>query len=212
MGIYQGATVSTSTFWRTLIVAFEDIWDRDKRIIFEAKNLGDIWPSDTLSPNPADPLAHFVPFHKLSQWLAYSLMTPLRRVLGVSFTDSHLLTGLPEYRNGGLFVDLGVLALRPADVARGLAASSASPASAASADPRVPTFQYNDPVVVEWRACTVVLLDALLGRVTAALGAPLTLAQMLEAGSWKGGREIAAARRPGSRGPPIAVVGDGTLF
>ena len=40
----------------------------------------------------------------------------------------------------------------------------------------------------------------------------LTLAQVLESATWKGGREIAKERRPASGGPPIEIVSDGTVF
>ncbi len=44
---------------------------------------------------------NLVPFHKLSQWLSYSLVEPLQWA-GVAVTDLDQMTGLPEYRNGGL--------------------------------------------------------------------------------------------------------------
>ena len=46
-----------------------------------------------------------VPFHKLSQWLSYSLIESLERS-GLKVLHIDQLTGLAEYRNGGLFVDL----------------------------------------------------------------------------------------------------------
>ena len=52
----------------------------------------------------ADATSGLVPLHKLSQWLAYSLIEPLQ-TSGISVTDIDGLTGLAEYRNGGLFVD-----------------------------------------------------------------------------------------------------------
>ena len=62
---------------------------------------------------PADATDRIVPFHKLSQWLAYSLIEPLEEA-GVAVTRIDELTGLPEYRNGGLLVDLGVIRPRAA--------------------------------------------------------------------------------------------------
>jgi len=44
-----------------------------------------------------------VPIHKLSQWLSYSLVEPLMAA-GIEVTDLDGLTGLAEYRNGGLLV------------------------------------------------------------------------------------------------------------
>lgn len=40
----------------------------------------------------------------------------------------------------------------------------------------------------------------------------LTLAQVLESATWKGGREIAREKRPETGGPPIDIVSDGTVF
>ena len=62
----------------------------------------------------ADATSGLVPLHKLSQWLAYSLIEPLQ-TSGIGVTDIDGLTGLAEYRNGGLFVDTGVLAFRDAE-------------------------------------------------------------------------------------------------
>ena len=52
-----------------------------------------------------------LPFHKLSQWLSYSLIEPLQEA-GIKVVDIDGLTGLPEYRNGGLFIDLGAVSLK----------------------------------------------------------------------------------------------------
>lgn len=132
-----------------------------------------------------------VPFHKLTQWLTYSLMQPMQSLLNIHFAGAELLTGLPEYRNGGLFVDLGVLSLKKHDVDRGLENYSdycrrknTKPVEVA------PMFEPSDDVIVEWRAVTVGLLDILCEKINIALqtelaGNELTLPQLLEAGSWK---------------------------
>jgi hypothetical protein len=135
-----------------------------------------------------------VPFHKLSQWLAYSLIEPLATA-GVPVVGLNGLTGLAEYRNGGLFVDCGVV--EPRDP--GLLHRSLDP--------------WSEPVV-EWRALTVTLLDRLAERVRERLGksaADFPLAKVLEGGSWAAGREIAFERRPDGR-PPLRIGSDGTLF
>ncbi|HWB51191.1 MAG TPA: DUF1688 family protein [Stellaceae bacterium] len=159
--------------------------------------LGPIWPGRPLGDcgrHRAVPGDGLVPFHKLSQWLTYSLIEPLRDG-GLAVTALDGLTGLAEYRNGGLFIDLGIIAPRdPALASRIL-------------DPQ-------DEAVVEWRALTVALLDRLAGRVRAALGKPAAafpLACVLEGGSWEAGRAAALARRPDGR-PPLTVASDGTLF
>ena len=114
----------------------------------------------------------------------------MTKLLHVHFAGSDLLTGLPEYRNGGLLIDTGLLTLKEADMARGLQAYKEN--SALKGQPSmevVPLFTADDDVVVEWRAVTVGFLDALLEEVNKQLGLDardgLTLAQMLEAGSWK---------------------------
>jgi hypothetical protein len=130
----------------------------------------------------------------LSQWLSYSLIEPLQDA-GVAVTDIDGLTGLAEYRNGGLFVDIGVLTL-------------ADPADAGRPHP------VSDPLIVAWRAMTVALLDRLAPLVRERLSVTaeaFPLARMLEGGTWLAGRRIAAELRPGG-GPPLNILSDGTVF
>ena len=138
--------------------------------------------------HPAVPGDGLVPFHKLSQWLAYSLVEPLQEA-GLQVTELDGLTGLAEYRNGGLFLDCGVIEPR---------------------DPRLlqsPLDALSEPVV-EWRALTVSLLDRLAVLVRERLGKradEFPLARVLEGGSWAAGtgdrvratagRQSAARRR-----------------
>ncbi|KAI1113294.1 hypothetical protein F5Y14DRAFT_225078 [Nemania sp. NC0429] len=165
-----------------------------------------------------EPWESILPFHKLTQWLTYSLMQPMASLLRIQFAGAELLTGLPEYRNGGLFVDLGVLTLRKADEERGLRHYAEHSRRAGTGGVEVaPMFDPGDDVVVEWRGVTVGFLDKLCADVNAALrpelqGGELTLAQLLEAGSWKGGREIAEVSRPNTKEPPILIDSDGTVF
>ena len=165
------------------------------RVVLHA--LGPIWPGRPLGDcgrHRAVPGDGLVAFHKLSQWLTYSLVEPLVDA-GVAVTALDGLTGLAEYRNGGLFLDLGVIESRdPAITSRML-------------DPQ-------EEAVVEWRALTVALLDRLAERVRASLcktAAEFPLVCVLEGGSWEAGRAAALARRPDGR-PPLAVASDGTLF
>ncbi len=167
------------------------------------RHLGPIWPGrETLhGVNLGDSWRHqaiagdgLVPFHKLSQWLAYSLIEPLEQA-GLRVTGIDALTGLPEYRNGGLFIDHGVLRL-------------SDPGAAALA------HDVGSPLVVEWRALTVALLDELAPLVRARLGVTaedFPLARVLEGGTWSAGRRSAARLRTDG-GPPLRVVSDGTVF
>jgi hypothetical protein len=135
-----------------------------------------------------------VPFHKLSQWLTYSLLEPLQWA-GVTVTGLDALTGLPEYRNGGLLLDGGVIKPRHA---RDL----------------LKTFKPQDDFIVEWRALTVALLDEVAVLVRQQLGRTaeqLPLACILEGGTWAAGREIALELRPGGA-PPLKIDSDGTIF
>lgn len=145
-------------------------------------------------PNPgAASWQSILPFHKLTQWLTYSLMQPMQFLLNMHFAGQELLTGLPEYRNGGLFVDLGVLNLKKDDMDRGLQNyADYCRRNGTKAIEVAPMFEPSDDVVVEWRGATVGLLDLLCVEVNKALKAELagnemTLAQLLEAGSWKVG-------------------------
>ncbi|CAO3381855.1 URC4/urg3 family protein [Azospirillum argentinense] len=164
------------------------------------RGLGPIWPGriERGGVNLGDTWSHaavgLVPFHKLSQWLSYSLVEPLEGA-GITVTGLDRLTGLPEYRNGGLLVDSGVLVPK---------------------DPRllIDELEVGDEAVVEWRALTVALLDRLADDVRARLGVPaesFPLAKVLQGGTWTAGRRIARERRPGG-GPPIRIRSDGTVF
>lgn len=163
--------------------ALGPIWPGRERLA--GKPLGDVWRHARFG---------LVPFHKLSQWLSYSLLEPLEAA-GVVVTDLDELTGLPEYRNGGLFLDAGVLEL-------------VDPAQ------RELTHEVSSELVIEWRALTVALLDRLADAVRAKLSLSreeLPLARVLEGGSWRAGRVIASEKRTGG-GPPLKIASDGTVF
>ncbi|KAG0210250.1 hypothetical protein B0O80DRAFT_497396 [Mortierella sp. GBAus27b] len=125
-------------------------------------------------------------------------MEPLETMLNIEWDNATLLTGLSEYRNG----------------VRGLAnykSNSLKPGQPAVEV--VPTFEASDPVIIEWRAMTVATLDHVAVEVRKQLNMPeLTLAQVLQGGTWNAGREIASVSRPNTKGPPIAIMSDGTLF
>jgi hypothetical protein len=154
--------------------------------------LGDCWRHPALAT--ADANSGLMPLHKLSQWLTYSLLEPLQQA-GLAVHDIDGLTGLAEYRNGGLLIDTGVLALRdPADARR--------------------AHEVGSTLVVEWRALTVALLDRLADVVRERLGMDaetLPLAKILQGGTWTAGRQIARKLRPGGP-PPLTVISDGTVF
>jgi hypothetical protein len=154
--------------------------------------LGDCWKHPALTT--MDATSGLMPLHKLSQWLAYSLIEPLQTA-GIRVTDIDGLTGLAEYRNGGLFVDIGVLAFRDAEDARR-------------------EHEVASSLVVEWRALTVALLDRIADGLRQRLGLDATslpLAKILEGGTWAAGRLLARERRADAS-PPVKVISDGTVF
>ena len=173
-----------------LLEALGPIWPG--RLSLAGVPLGDTWRHPAIRRD--DATDGYAPIHKLSQWLAYSLIEPLEAA-GIAVVDIDGLTGLAEYRNGGLFVDAGVLTLADPEDA-GLAHAVES------------------PLVVAWRALTVALLDEIAPRVRERLGVSaeaFPLARVLEGGTWAAGRRIAARLRPGGASP-ITVISDGTVF
>lgn len=173
-----------------LLEALGPIWS--DRLTLGGVDLGDVWRHPALRRD--DATDGLVPIHKLSQWLSYSLVEPLMEA-GIEVVDLDGLTGLAEYRNGGLFLDTGVLALAdPADADR--------------------IWPVSDPRIVAWRSMTVALLDRIAPLVRAELGVDakrMPLASILEGGTWAAGRRTAATRRDGG-GPPLTILSDGTVF
>lgn len=181
----EGDRIDADVVLGTLLRALGPVWPG--RLSLEGVNLGDCWHH----PATAD---GWMPFHKLTQWLTYSLLEPLADA-GLHVTGLDALTGLPEYRNGGLLLDTGLL----------VPASGALPTVLLSVD---------DPAIVEWRAVTVAALDLIADGVRATLGLSaeaFPLACVLEGGTWATGRRLAAARRPGGA-PPLNIASDGTVF
>ncbi|MDX2273084.1 MAG: URC4/urg3 family protein [Cyanobacteriota bacterium] len=185
-----GSPISAQAVFDAVMASLGTIWPG--RLHWQGVNLGDAWFHSSLSGS--QPHHQWVPFHKLSQWLTYSLLEPLQ-ALGASITDLDALTGLPEYRNGGLFLDLGLLTLRdPTHVQQ--------------------AHWVGSELVVEWRALTVCLLDEVAQVIRQSLGLTsqsLPLVKVLQGGTWLAGRQMAAQRRPGGI-PPLQIISDGTVF
>lgn len=190
--------VQLETLWNEVLMdGFSSIWTG--RLELGGIPLGDAWFCSTLLSDPSQPHTweSIAPFHKLTQWLCYSLVNPLKQMLNLEFEGEEYLTGLPEYRNGGLLVDLGLLKLKDKHkLVAGIA----------------PQFKIDDDVIIEWRAVTIGFLDLILTNVNAKLGVKLSLPQLLEAGTWKAGRKIAKELRPKNGEPPIGIISDGTVF
>jgi hypothetical protein len=183
------AALPAPTVFQAVLEGLGEIWPG--RTAIAQTNLGDVWPHHALPDTGLG--SQLVPFHKLSQWLTYSLLEPLQ-TLGIAITHLDALTGLAEYRNGGLCVDMGLL-LPKHDGVLG--------------DRHLPSSE----VIVEWRALTLVLLDHIAAAIRDRRqqdATQLPLVKILEGGTWAAGRRLAAERRQGR--PPLQIVSDGTVF
>jgi Protein of unknown function (DUF1688) len=186
----QEKQLPAPTILSELLQQFGPIWP--SRLTLGGIALGDCWKHPALTTN--DATNGLMPLHKLSQWLAYSLIEPLQ-IAEIGVDDIDGLTGLAEYRNGGLFIDAGVLTFRnDGDSQR--------------------QHEVAAPLVVEWRALTVALLDRVADGMRRRLGLDATslpLAKVLEGGTWAAGRRLARERRADAS-PPMKVISDGTVF
>jgi hypothetical protein len=172
-----------------ILISLNGIWPASNAIA--GVPLGDCWRHEAVRGEGLSD--GWVPFHKLSQWLTYSLLEPFAWG-GVKIRGLDQLTALPEYRNGGLLIDSGVLRLRDEAAARQI-------------------WQPGDEIIVEWRALTVALMDEVADPVRTLLhldAERLPMAGVLEGGSWAAGRALAERHRNGL--PPLQVRSDGTVF
>lgn len=172
-----------------LLMSLSGIWPAANQL--DGVPLGDCWRHEGVRGEGATD--GWVPFHKLSQWLTYSLLEPFAWG-GANLHGLDALTALPEYRNGGLLIDSGVLRFRDEAVTR-------------------QAWRPGDELIVEWRALTVAMMDEVAVHVRRLLGLSeerLPLACVLEGGSWAAGRELAQRLRGGL--PPLQVMSDGTVF
>jgi hypothetical protein len=185
-----GQTIPAEGLLRAVLDGLGPIWPG--RLSAQDVNLGDIWQHSTLGP--AGSLDSLVPLHKLSQWMTYSLIEP---ILEAGFTVSGVenLTGLAEYRNGGLLIDSGLISVKNSESLK---------------TPHSP----DSDLVIEWRALTVYLLDQIGSAVQKAIGKTpqeFPLAKVLEGGTWWAGRFLAKEKRPNGD-PPLMIQSDGTVF
>ncbi len=181
--VKHGKTIPATALLRGVLDGLGPIWPG--RETLDGVNLGDAWKHSKFG---------LIAFHKLSQWMTYSLVEPLEEA-GITVTGVEGLTGLPEYRNGGLLLDSGVLTFKNT--------RDAAEAHGPESD-----------LIIEWRALTVFLLDKIGAEVQKRLGRTpqdFPLAKVLEGGTWSAGRRIAAMNRAGGT-PPLNIKSDGTVF
>src|SRR5262249_32918026 len=107
VALAEDGRIEAATILSELLRQLGPVWP--SRLTLAGIPLGDCWRHPAMKTT--DATSELVPLHKLSQWLAYSLIEPLQ-AYGITVTAIDGLTGLAEYRNGGLFVDTGTLVLR----------------------------------------------------------------------------------------------------
>jgi hypothetical protein len=188
-GTPRTASIAAHDILSQLLMSLSGIWPASNSIGHVP--LGDCWRHEAAHGEGLTD--GWVPFHKLTQWLTYSLLEPFAWG-GVQVRGLDALTALPEYRNGGLLLDSGLLRLRDDSASREV-------------------WQPGDEIIVEWRALTVALMDEVAREVRLQLSLDenrLPLACVLEGGSWAAGRELAQRHRNGL--PPLQVASDGTVF
>ena len=186
LAVSENGEVEADQVLQCVLNSFNSMWPSG--LMWRGRNLGDC---GIYGDGEYDSI---VPFHKLSQWLTYSLFEPLEWA-GLEITNKDGMTGLPEYRNGGLLLETGVVV---------------------PIDPELlqQTLSVDSEAVVEWRALTVYLLDQVAAGVRKSLNKTeqeLPLASVLQGGTWSAGRKIANSNR-GDGSPPIKLAIDGTIF
>ncbi|MAX66826.1 MAG: DUF1688 family protein [Bacteriovoracaceae bacterium] len=186
----QGHSFEVEDILKAVLAGLGPIWPG--RIFVEDINLGDVWHYPPLDKDIQKDSV--ICFHKLSQWLTYSLVGPMESA-GLSITGAEKLTGLAEYRNGGLFLDFKVIDLKDKNLLE---------------QEHLPSSE----LVIEWRALTIQLLDRLGTIIQAKLdkkAAEFPMVKVLEGGTWWAGRKIAKEKRADGSSP-LKLKSDGTVF
>ncbi len=180
-----GKTLTGAQLLRAVLDGLGEIWPG--RIKIAGINLGDIWAYEKVPGGLAA-------FHKLSQWMTYSLCEPLEEA-GFVINEIEKLTGLAEYRNGGLLIDRGLISVVDKNHLTAL-------------------HRPESELIIEWRGLTIALLDRIGESVQKKLNmsaADFPLAKVLEGGTWWAGRKAAKSLRADGS-PPLKIASDGTVF
>jgi hypothetical protein len=186
----HGRSFEATDLLKAVLILFGPIWP--SRITLEGVNLGDVWHHPLLGEK--SDTKSLVPIHKLSQWLTYSLIEPIMEA-GIEVKNVDQMTGLAEYRNGGLLLDLGLIELQDQSLLQ-------------------VAHKPDSELIIEWRALTIQLLDQLAELIRKELNfsaSEFPLAKVLEGGTWWAGRKAAAQRRA-DNSPPLKLDSDGTVF
>ena len=181
-------SLSCQEIFQTLQKCLRGLWPG--AVEMAGVNLGDTW----IYPPFGTGKEALIPFHRHSQWLCFSFLEPLVEN-GLFMTNSKELTGLADFRNGGMMLDSGLLEFKDPHLKQKI-------------------HHIDDGVIVEWRALTLVLLDELAPLVAEKLGkSPLEfpLAKVLEGGIWWAAKILAQKLREDAS-PPLKIAHNGFLF
>jgi len=188
----EGNTLDIRHLWECFMKLLNCVWPKRATGISH----GDVWCHSKLQII-GEPGSDLVPFHKLTQWLLYSIIEPIETYLQIQVVGvEDVLTALAESRNGGLLVDSGVLV--PKD-----------PVYTRSREHAV-----GSELITEWRALTIVYIDRIAIELRSRLGKTketLPLRSVLEGGTWRAGRFLARQLRPQLMESPIRIA-DGVVF
>jgi hypothetical protein len=100
--------ISIDTLWEVVMIGLSGVWP-STRTSWNGESMGDVWPCDAMASISKEKgvsgvvskesvnSSSLVAFHKLSQWMTYSLLEPLS-LMGMQFTGLEKMTGLAEYR------------------------------------------------------------------------------------------------------------------
>ncbi len=142
--------VEATAILRALLDGLAPIWPG--KLAIGGTPVGDVGKHPKAGGNGAS--KGLVPLHTQAQSLAYMLFAPLERA-GYTVAQASSLNGLADARTGGALVELGVLVPRYLEV-------------------REITHQWEDEVVVEWRALTIAILERLAQAVRTQLSQSTT--------------------------------------
>ena len=185
-----GKEITINQFWKVLCNTFGFIWSTNQKTI---GCRGDVFVYSPLKKTQ-EVGSDLIPFHKLLHWLMYSLIEPLE-LYGIKFLNKEIMLPLPEYRNGGFLVDIGLITLKDEDYYEKI-------------------HNVGSELIVEWRALTLVLIEKIKDGINEYYkndGVKLTMSQVLQGGTWSAGRAIAMEKR-NTTDPPIKIRSDGTIF
>jgi len=104
--------------------------------------------------------------------------------------NTDFLMALPEYRNGGMIIDMNIIELIDNDFSKS-------------------HHDISSDIIIEWRALTVCIIEILKDKINTKLNKNFHMGQILEGGTWAIGREMSKKRFGAS---PLMIISNGTIM